>query len=361
MIWRIIIWGTGNTAREALKYVSDNVEIIGFLDNNVAIREFAGLKALSIEKIEEYDYDFIVICSIYYKEICQQISNRVEKEKILINPTPKTMRYWIYKMNPFETKWNKLLTQEKNEIFISGISYQNDGINQDIFLSDKGKRAFNFALRGQDLFYDFQIAMLLGEKGFLENTTHYIIGLCYYSFELDLSKTNNGWEIIRYYPYIKEPHNLMKSDLYDEFVWHMKKEIKDDEIYYRLFAKRPPYVIDLEEGEKTAKVDFNKNYPIAVWENKKILNQFIDFLEVRNIKPIIVIMPAVEGYVKGTPKGTKQKFYDNLKESIGTRKVQILDYFGSYYGEIADYYHVSHFNKKGAEKFTKRLVQDIEW
>lgn len=41
-IYKIILWGAGNTAKEALEYISDTVVIIGILDNNPTIKEFGG-------------------------------------------------------------------------------------------------------------------------------------------------------------------------------------------------------------------------------------------------------------------------------------------------------------------------------
>ncbi len=359
-ICRIILWGAGNTAREAMKHISEAVEILGFLDNNPDIKEFEGLYALEKENIKDYDFDYIVICSIYYKDIFQQlISMEVEKSKILINPVSKAQSYQMYKADCFMSKWRSLLESKKPEIFISGISYHNDGIDEQVFGREIGKEAFNFANRGQDIFYDFQIAKLLDRKGFLENTTHYIVGLCYYSFEYDMSKSVNGWEIIRYYPLIEEQHNFASAVPFEKFVNKAKDYLEKNEIYYKLFHRQYEHVVSDEEGRKTAEADFNKNHPVTVWENKLILKQFLNFLKEKRIKPVIVIMPAVEGYVKGVPRGFKDRFYDALSEC--DENIQILDYFGQYYGNSSDYYHVSHFNKKGAEKFTKKLVKDICW
>ena len=49
--YRIILWGAGNTAREALKFVSKSVKILGFFDNDPKITEFEGLHALDKENI----------------------------------------------------------------------------------------------------------------------------------------------------------------------------------------------------------------------------------------------------------------------------------------------------------------------
>lgn len=360
-VYRVIIWGAGNIAREALKYVSSTVKIIGFLDNNPDIKEFEGLNALEKEKIGEYEYDYIVICSVYDKEIYRQlIGMSVEASRILMNPVLKAQSYEIYKHNFFKRKWISLLGRaEKPELFISGISYHNDGIDEQIILKKTGKRAFNFAMRGQDIFYDFQIAKLLDRNGYLEKTMHYIVGLCYYSFEYDMSKSVHGWEIIRYYSFIREQHNLASAVPFGDFTENVKSYLEECAVYYELFHTKTKHIVNDEEGRRTAEQDFNKNYPVTVWENRIILREFLNFLIDRQIKPVIVIMPAVKGYVGGVPKKFRERFYDSLAVCAGN--VQILDYFGYYYGDVSDYYHVSHFNKNGAEKFTEKLIGDIYW
>lgn len=360
--YHIIIWGAGETAREALSCKSDAVEVQGFLDNNPSIKEFEGLKALEIDHIDKYEYDFIVICSRSYDEIYNQLLGLgVESDKIVINPIPKAQMYFIYQSDFFARKWNALAKRRKIEIYISGISYHNDGIKDLVFADKIDKEAFNLANRGQDIFYDYQIAKLLDYENLLQDTTHYIIGLCYYSFDYDLSKTGNGWEIIRYYPYITDSHNLISDDTFEAFVHDTKEYMEKKEIYYRLFDKSPAHIVNDEQGQKEARMDFKKNNPLTVWENKVILKQFLSFLISKSIKPIIVIMPAIEGYVKGCPQAMKQRFYDSLRECTEGLDIQVLDYFGKYYTDVSDYYHVSHFNQQGAEKFTEKLIQDIIW
>ncbi|MBO5144618.1 MAG: hypothetical protein J6C19_03660 [Lachnospiraceae bacterium] len=361
-IYKIILWGAGNTAKEALQYISNTVVIIGVLDNNPAIKEFEGIPVLEKKHISTYDYDYIVICSIYYEEIYRQLLHMgISAYKILEYSFFKSERYRIYRADFFAGKWRILEKREKPEIFISGISYHNDGIDEDIFHEEVGKSSFNFALRGQDIFYDYQIVKLLDRESFLQNTTHYIIGLCYYSFEYDMSKSTNAWEIIRYYPYIQEQHNLATACSFEKFVRDMESKIIEEEIYYKIFRKRKAYELNSEAGREQAKADFNKNYPITVWENKNIFKEFLIFLKERNIKPIVVIMPAMQEYVLACPQRFKKNFYETLRECVTDQDIQILDYFGDYYGEVSDYYHVTHFNKLGAKKFTKKLARDIVW
>lgn len=114
--------------------------------------------------------------------------------------------YRLYKNNPFEQK--KVLFEQYGmgtQVLITEISYHNDGID----VRYMKKKGFNFALRAQDLFYDFQIVQWLFEnyKDYLSELSHVIIGLSYYSFEYDLSKSRNGYEALRYYPHIPTLHN----------------------------------------------------------------------------------------------------------------------------------------------------------
>lgn len=57
---KIILWGAGNTAKEALEYISDTVVIIGILDNNPTIKEFEGIPVLEKEHICTYNYDYML-------------------------------------------------------------------------------------------------------------------------------------------------------------------------------------------------------------------------------------------------------------------------------------------------------------
>ena len=359
----LIIFGSGTTAKEAMQYVAEGIHILGFFDNNSTISEWEGLSKLNICKIHTYDFDYIVICTVlYWLEIYEQLKSiGIKEDKILIYDYTKIVKCRLYNANYFEKKWQRLSMKDKPQIINSGISYFNDGIDETIFEEKINKTAFNFALRAQDIFYDFKIAQFLDKERYLEEVSHYLIGLSYYSFEYDLSKSSNAWEIIRYYPYIDDSHNFISRDYLEEFVKETKEELEKYVICEKIFSKRNQYVINKESAIIQAKSDFNKNYPTTVWENKKIFKQFLSFLKEKNIKPIVIIMPAVEEYVNACPSYMKENFYNNLKECTEGYNVQVLDYFGKYYGEVSDYYHVTHFNKDGARRFTDKLVEDIEW
>lgn len=68
---RICIFGTGNSANNLINRVKENIEIVCFIDNNKIKQGMTlfGRKIISLEELKNYDYDYIVIASMYYKEI----------------------------------------------------------------------------------------------------------------------------------------------------------------------------------------------------------------------------------------------------------------------------------------------------
>lgn len=86
---KIIIFGTGSSA---VRYVErnneyfDNMEILAFADNNKKKwgNKLKGKKIISPQDINKYNYDIILICSVYEEEIHNQIVSAigVNSEKI---------------------------------------------------------------------------------------------------------------------------------------------------------------------------------------------------------------------------------------------------------------------------------------
>lgn len=188
-----------------------------------------------------------------------------------------------------------------------------------------------------------------------------LIGMSYYSMEYDYSKSHNAQWIIRYYPEIQNAHNMMDSSFFSTYA---QKEIKRLSQYGYLsdVFKIGMFNCELseEEGKRIAQTDFNKYYPLTIFENKCILNEYLTFLEDNHIKSIIVIMPAHCYYIRYVPREKRTLFYEAVNEVLNKYKVQVLDFFDSYKCPDTHYYHVSHFNKLGASVFTEKLIQDIE-
>lgn len=68
----IILWGTGNTANQFYLKYKDILPIYACTSNEMDIKPIPGLKAIPWTEID-VESDFIIICSIYYKEIRDQL------------------------------------------------------------------------------------------------------------------------------------------------------------------------------------------------------------------------------------------------------------------------------------------------
>lgn len=73
---KIIIWGTGNAAKKFIEKIDfKKNEIVAFIDNNkskIGSRYINDTIIISPEEIGLYQYDLIIICSVYYMEIMAQ-------------------------------------------------------------------------------------------------------------------------------------------------------------------------------------------------------------------------------------------------------------------------------------------------
>lgn len=83
---KVIIFGTGSTAEKILNEISSSVEVIGFSDNDK--RKWGTLwnnmEIFSPFDLKNLEYDFIIIGSMYTKEICYSLIERgINREKIV--------------------------------------------------------------------------------------------------------------------------------------------------------------------------------------------------------------------------------------------------------------------------------------
>lgn len=107
----VYLWGTGNTAKILLQEIS-NLNIKAFIDNN-STKSYVHYNGKDIEVINPAyleDDVYIIIASIYYKEICSQMEGLGKTEYLdfiswnYLLPTPKSMLKAIMD-TPRVTNW----------------------------------------------------------------------------------------------------------------------------------------------------------------------------------------------------------------------------------------------------------------
>ncbi|NKI20924.1 SGNH/GDSL hydrolase family protein [Paenibacillus dendritiformis] len=323
--------------------------------------EINGIFINSPEKINEYKHDYIVIASQYYTQIYNQlISLNVSKEK-------------IFMYIPFKDLYNDLLIQKYSEFkdrnnhingLITGISYTHYGIKEN---SLKGTFV-NMALPSQDLYYDYQLAKkLISESSSIQ---YCIIGLCYYSFQYDMSKAAHVQnKVLMYYNLLNNMHNCTNIDDYKE-KYNTSLKIghnilkKNDEGRF-IFYCPENQLIHMENkeelGQQFAITDSNKDYPETVKENEEVFAKYLTYLIERKIKPIVVVPPVSRYYAKHFSNKIKKQYESIIKRNKSLYGFQYFDYFASSIFDDSDFRDISHLNDKGAEKFTEILNQNICW
>lgn len=86
-MYKIIIYGTGESLKPVMETIVSKEIILGLLDNNVEkINTFIeGIKIVSPYDIFRFDYDYIIVATVHYKSAVEQLEMLgVEKEKIVL-------------------------------------------------------------------------------------------------------------------------------------------------------------------------------------------------------------------------------------------------------------------------------------
>lgn len=380
--YKVIVLGINQLTTIVDKIIDlDKAEIIHYVDDgNQNIGKYInGNKIVDLSQVANVTYDYFFSVSENEQLISQLMESGIIESNRFIN-------YNLYKrlivISPeFFIKHNEFLYSEKNYTgILTGLSYVQKGVNEKNL---KGK-FLNFAYPGQDIFYDFQ--MFKYAYGFNEvrkNLKYGIIGLSYYSFHYDLSKSVNAARVNYYYPFTKTMHNNGLSDkylLYHNKIEEFEEKILKENHFFESFEPEKKYfkkIIfegwmeqyncqkrtddELLEDITSVKRDFDKDYSLTVLENKKILRDYLEFLELHSINPIIVVCPATKLYQAFTPQSFKDEFYEIINELNKEIEFQFLDYFHSLDFNDTDFYDVSHMNKKGSSKFANLLNQHIIW
>lgn len=363
-IYDIVIFGCGSASQKLSKSLNENINIVCYLDNNKSMwgKIFNNKSVCNPSEIRNIEYDYIVIASQFNNDIfIQLIEYNVPKCKIFeyMNFINNKYNHFEYTMNLFNGNISSY------ETLITGISYFVSAINGEI-LKYKG---INFSFDSQDLYYDYHIAKYLIEK-YNTNFKYALIGLSYYTFQYDLSLSSMKDNVKLYYQRLKKSHNFKFNDVESERI-EVNKAIADKILKLSVDGN---YIIDnriipLTEqkenfylvGEKQAKLDCNKSYPLTVKENKELFKEYLNLLHKNNIKPIVVVCPVSKYYSKYFSKRIKEEFFEIIHEVQKICKFQYIDYFESQLFDDSMFYDVSHLTFEGGKKFTKILNKEIKW
>lgn len=163
------------------------------------IREYSSninIKLIDLKTLNYINYDYIIVLE-KNKEIKNKIINVLKDIKVEETQIFDFYSYsYPYFIDGFKVKLNNILKKEKIQTLVTGLSYAEIGIDCDKLSKD----SFNFALSGQDIFYNYELIKYLMKFSFIKNNLKYVlINVAYYAFDYNLSLGDQFARIHRYY------------------------------------------------------------------------------------------------------------------------------------------------------------------
>lgn len=317
---------------------------------------------------------------IYYDTVMNYMFNISEK-----------IYYSNYDYNYLLKSLEKAVHKDIDTIVV-GNSYPLTGI--DVNLLDS--KCVSLALSSQDLYYSYKLAQLAINNN--ENIKRCIIGAGYYLVNHDLSRSKSEDARSRvknvYYPILMDKHNSeqvdnieilnLRSILSDstiDYIFDLTfldayfKDLifRDNNGYFNLnFDRKINNMLgkvklsDLKEEEKyqlgRCRADqHNKlsKYTNTTDEYNHVFNEFMKFLNNKNIEPILVVFPSTKYYNKFLNKNYEESFYTIVSEISEKFEIKIIDFSKNDIFEESDFIDFDHMSEVGAIKITKKLKKSI--
>lgn len=359
---KVIIFGTGTMSNYLKKSLKCEIEIVKYVDNDRSKwgKLHHNIEVINPSSIPSLNYDYILIGSQFNDVIYRQLLEiGVESEKIF-----QFMKYIdncsdYVKLSLDRVKNN----EEKIETIVTGLSYAEYGIDLDKY----NKFAVNIANASQDLYYDYNLIKWILKNYDVKKIKEVVIGLCYYSFEYDLSLSAMKDKTVLYYRHVKLSHNMENVE---QLLDGLDESIEIASLIFNFNSENKPiiywnnsnqiYKPDEIIGKKQAHLDCSKDYPKTVKENTIIFREYLQLLKDYNINAVVAVFPASNYYTKHFSSRIEQEFNEIINKVGEEYNFQYIDYFRSELFGDSDFRDVSHLNQKGAGKFTKILNEIIK-
>ena len=280
--------------------------------------------------------------------------------------------------NIYNTKHDYFEKQKKNiDVLILGNSQAFLGVNPE-YLSCK---AFNLAHFAQSLHYDKKLTeMHLNE---MPDLKYVLIEMSYFSLWYQVNKSPFHWRDYYYYHFWNTPlgrkdfldirtfsytalYNINNVKIFAKNKFKTKYmeggDIAPNGWYYYSFPKsKAPNV--LTELDGIFKISYNNQMikPELLKDNIKLLSNFINELQKKNIQVILFSTPVHYNYSK-LFKNQIQKKNQMVIDSICHKfNLKYLDYTYDKRFTTNEFFDCDHLNTEGASKFTLLLNEDIKF
>lgn len=268
---------------------------------------------------------------------------------------------------------------KSGSVLITGSSHSLGGIDIRLW-----ENTFNCSMHSQDLYYDFKCAKEVLDVN-ASRFSKCIIVMGYYMPCHDLSLAKRiGPEYVSkiYYPIFSDPHNCKTYDIVNlhegfEFAEGYACEIEKNALdrlaregnYYNFYKKRAPFIpadcvgvkrdvwsqlssedkeiVGMKRAQSHARLTRHTD---SLIENKEIFSDYIHYLTLKNIMPIVVVTPYAKQYNKYVDKLQIEQYMELLNSC--EEEVHYVNFNESDMFEDIDFVDADHLSEYGARKVT---------
>lgn len=361
--------------KEQLKY---QVWLTGYPGNCKTVESLMDNRKVHIcgisadSQIGDKNYDYIFICGGIDTAEIKKIEAVQKSAKII---RYDLLQYYAYRLSP-EGAYLDIKLRQKIESGIqgavTGMSYEQRGLNY-----DKLERNLAcLANPSQDLYLDYHNFLWLHDEIVHkrhQDLKYCILGMDFYRLWYDMSMSPEKQNrMLFFYNRIKCLHHyykvagvlanyeedlricnelMIKNYMDKDFEMTVHPETVE---WYRTETYQANEENRLKDIEEIKQI-FHKPYPLTFDENTGILEKFIKFLYLNNIKILVFIPPFPKIFNEHTPAEMKRSTLEVLKNLQNKFKFHILDL--SEDPAFTDNYFAdwSHLNTSGADLTTAML------
>lgn len=217
---------------------------------------------------------------------------------------------------------------------------------------------FNFGLNFQNLYYDYQLLLKFQKN--LKNNCIVILPISLFTFG-----QSNYNESQRYYK-ILDPIQIYNFTIKDFIIYkvlpilsaksQMIYMFKDIEVGLRYDSFK-----DISKETSKRDIQYLQNYN-RYSENLIYFDTIISFCKAKNYKIILITTPLTGLYLEKIPKTLKVEYNNFLFELANRYEISYLDYSSDnrFMNNQELFMNTDHLNKKGAELFTKIVIEDLK-
>ncbi len=270
-------------------------------------------------------------------------------------------------------------TCSKGATLITGSSHGLYGIKETLW-----DNAINCSMHSQDIYYDFMCARSVLDKNSDKFDKCFIV-MGYYMPYHDLSRstvTRKNMISKIYYPIFGDAHNWESPysvNLYKGFE-QMGATIRfgekiaieymtEQKSYFSIIKERKSYFdlqgrlweeLSNEERDNLGKTRAENHgrqmqYLHSLAENKEIMKDYVHYLHLQNVLPVVVVTPFTQEYNKHLDMSMKDTFIE-LLNSV-EEELHFVDFNECDMFDNADFMDTDHLSESGARKVSITLTQ----